>query len=353
MKKTLETFLQLFAARASAKRVEWDEADLDELLDPDAGVSRTELAKLRAMRRENDRRYLAEHPGHPTVEQIVDNRVFLLGLDELYRRRMKRHESTELLTCARAVAARLNVSPAEVPIEGYYAETRRLTEYFRLMRGLQAVRNENVRHVARMREFQRLLSVVSAPLFGRPIEEGLLFPVGRDPLAQALYDIGTERLWTVDTLVEQAHRVAVGTDDFSLVGLASIARDEVVVAALRESVGLYAEKALSRFSRPPIPIYIWRVDDELARRAARFVTTFNDLFEEDLPEPLAENADLFFGTADEEGIVGRCVCIGRTPPPTQFYHWAIREGTGGRLEVEDFWDIEIQTTSRYRDRDSR
>lgn len=56
-------------------------------------------------------------------EHVVDNRVFLLGLDQLYRERVKRHESTELLTCARAVAARLNVAPAAVPIEGYYTET--------------------------------------------------------------------------------------------------------------------------------------------------------------------------------------------------------------------------------------
>lgn len=45
-------------------------------------------------------------------ERIVDNRVFLLGLDELCVR-VKRHESTELLTYARAVAARLNVTPED------------------------------------------------------------------------------------------------------------------------------------------------------------------------------------------------------------------------------------------------
>jgi len=60
-------------------------------------------------------------------EHVVDNRVFLLGLDQLYRERVKRHESTELLTCARAVAARLNVAPAAVPIEGYYTETKELS----------------------------------------------------------------------------------------------------------------------------------------------------------------------------------------------------------------------------------
>ena len=40
---------------------------------------------------------------------IVDNRVFLLGLDELYRKAMKRIESVELLACA--AEARTSLSP--------------------------------------------------------------------------------------------------------------------------------------------------------------------------------------------------------------------------------------------------
>jgi len=60
---------------------------------------------------------------------VVDDRVFLLGLDQLYREAMKWHERGELLTCARRVAATLGVSPADVPIEGYYGEDEDLAEY--------------------------------------------------------------------------------------------------------------------------------------------------------------------------------------------------------------------------------
>jgi len=59
---------------------------------------------------------------------VVDNRVFLLGLDKLYRDAMKRHERGELLACARRVAAPLHETPADVPVEGYYAEDEQLTE---------------------------------------------------------------------------------------------------------------------------------------------------------------------------------------------------------------------------------
>jgi len=126
--------------------------------DPESLLTKEQRVRRRALVRENNQRFLAEHPNHPTIEHIVDNRVFLLGLDALYRERMKRHESTKLLACARAVTAKLDVRPADVPIEGYYTETRRLTEYFRLVRCLQAIKNGLATRVSNMREFQRLAS---------------------------------------------------------------------------------------------------------------------------------------------------------------------------------------------------
>ena len=39
-----------------------------------------------------------------TEQRIVDDRVFLLGLDKFYRDAMKRHERGELLESARRVA---------------------------------------------------------------------------------------------------------------------------------------------------------------------------------------------------------------------------------------------------------
>jgi hypothetical protein len=193
-----------------------------------------------------------------------------------------------------------------------------------------------------MREFQRLLSVVSSPLYGRPVqeEERRLLPAGRDPLSRALRDTGANPIgqWTVANLVERSHQVALEGEDFSLVGLASIVRDPVILAASRESVVLYAERVVvtsALRSIPRIPVYVWRVDEELSRRAARFVATFNELFDEDLPKPVAKNAALFFEAADAGEILGRCVCLGETLQPKQFYHWAMNRGSGGRLVVGD------------------
>ena len=101
-----------------------------------------------------------------TERRVVDNRVFLLGLDKLYRDAMKQHERGELLGCTRRVAKALNATPADVPVEGYYAEDERLTEYFRLVRALQDIDESATSKVDSLAEFQRLRDVTSAPLYG-------------------------------------------------------------------------------------------------------------------------------------------------------------------------------------------
>jgi hypothetical protein len=68
-----------------------------------------------------------------TETRVVDDRTFLLGLDELYRSAMKKHERDELLGCARTLSTALGIAPADVPVEGYYSEDEMLSEYFRRM----------------------------------------------------------------------------------------------------------------------------------------------------------------------------------------------------------------------------
>ena len=57
--------------------------------------------------------YERQYLGVAVIE--VDNRIFLLGLDNLYRNAMKGYESRTLLACARVVAQQLQVQPADDP----------------------------------------------------------------------------------------------------------------------------------------------------------------------------------------------------------------------------------------------
>jgi len=89
-------------------------------------------------------------------KRVVDNWVFLLGLDKLYRDAMKDHEVGELLPCARRVAQALEVFTGDDPVEGYYTESPELTEYFCLVRALQMVRESSKPKVTSLPEFGRL-----------------------------------------------------------------------------------------------------------------------------------------------------------------------------------------------------
>jgi hypothetical protein len=281
---------------------------------------------------------------------VVDNRVFLLGLDELYRRAMKHHEMTELLPCAREVARTLHVAPATGPVEGYYAEHELLTEYFQLMRALQGVPNGRVGAVETLHAYQRLYAVTSSRLFGRVRDEDKLLPTGQDPLTEALEETPRAEL-TIPHVTATAEQVARKLDDYSLVGLAARSRDSVVLAALRESVVLYARVAqiLSELGELPKRVFEWHVSPELAKQANRFIGEFNTLFPGTrlLPEAAPKNAERFWDASDESKIVGRCVRIGYDSTKRLHYHWAIRQPQD-ELEVEDFWAAEIWTTERYR-----
>lgn len=281
---------------------------------------------------------------------IVDNRTFLLGLDELYRRAMQHHEKTELLPCAREVARTLHVAPATGPVEGYYTEHELLTEYFQLMRALQQQPNGRVGAVETLHAYQRLYAVTSSRLFGRARHEDRLLPQGQDPLTEALEQTPLAEL-TVPQVTAKAEQVARKLDDYSLVGLAARSRDSVVLAALRESVVLYARVAtLGMFEEPQKRVFEWHVSPELAKQANRFIDEFNTLFPGVwlLPEAASENAETFWDACDESRVIGRCVRIGYDNTQTlSHYHWAIRQ-PHHELEVEDFWAAEIWTTERYR-----
>ncbi len=290
-------------------------------------------------------------PKPPTTRCVVDNRVFLHSLDELYRLAIKVYEREELLRCARRVAETLDLHPADVPIEGYYAEEETLTEYFRLMRALQKADQALAGEVDHLSEYHRLLEVTGSPIFGHsPEGRGYLLPRGRDALWHAL--LATKPEWTVERVSEVAYRKARELDDISLVGLAALPKDPVMLAALRESVVLYADMLLTGVpAQQPKVEYVWQVDEFLASQATRFVEAFNELFLDELPVPEAANAKVYWGMSRSSKILGRCVRIGLddSVSPVRHYHWAICRGSDGEPVIQEFWSEELWTTSRYRD----
>jgi hypothetical protein len=278
----------------------------------------------------------------------VDDRVFLLGLDELYREAIKPHEREALLDCARRVSSDLRVSPSDVSIEGYYIEDEALTEYFRLIRALRAEPPDRRQELADTSSLDRLQEVTSSKIYGRTTIGEKLLPAGSDPLSEALEK--TIPNWTVKNLTQTAYECAKNSDDYSLVALAALSQDPIVLTALRESVVLYAVPVpLAAFTDEPEYVYVWSVDPIIEERAKKFVTTFNELFNERLPAPDAANAAFFYNASDLWSVLGRCVRLGYddSVDPVRHYHWGIKRGEDFNLRVEEFWDTVLWTTEQY------
>lgn len=280
-------------------------------------------------------------------QRIVTNRVFLLGLDELYRQAMKRHESAELLQCAEEVASVLSIVPGNGPVEGYYSESPELTRYFQLVRTLQTVPQERKVEVSGVKSFQRLQQVTQSPIFGTPAKQPYLLPASKDALSIAMKQ--TFPAWTIANLTAETFHIAIDSDDYSLVAIAALSKDPVVLAACRESVVLYAFAVAGSAYISEEPEYLWQVDPLIEQRATKFVRIFNQLFNESLPEPTSKHAREYFVACREWKLVGRCVRIGfdDSSKPIRHYHWAIKRGTDQPLMVEEFWDNELWTTQRY------
>ena len=132
------------------------------------------------------------------------------------------------------------------------------------MRGLREVDARARPRVEDMAEFRRLSAVTSSPIYGTPVDDGRLLPRARDALSQALAEQYPD--WSLQRLIDRAQDVAAGADDCSLVGLAVLSRDAVVVTALRESVVLYAMLTRGGDMDRPNRRYIWRVTPLIAER---------------------------------------------------------------------------------------
>ncbi len=201
-----------------------------------------------------------------------------------------------------------------------------------------------------MDEFWRLKEVAESPLFGKPEGKSLL-NANKDILTIVLEN-NTPNNWNIDFIVNAAWDLAMNRDEFSLVAPAALSRDAVILAALRESVVLYAVP-VAGCAKIPKYEYIWEVDEVIQDRASMFVQTYNDLFDDYLlPSPVYGNAEIYWNASGSSTIIGRCVRIGYddSVQPTMHYHWAIEHGDNDDLVVKEFWDSQVWSTSQYREK---
>ena len=286
-----------------------------------------------------------------TIE--VDNRRLLLAVDYLYREHMKVFETQHLLPASKVLMDQLAMSVKQVPVEGYYTESEELQAYFLNIRTLQQLSHADTQPIAHLDAYQQLTQIMSSEIYGaKPGSENGFFPQRLDALYFAL-DTTAPGEWQVETLTNKAHEFAVAHNDISLVGLAALIKDVVVLAALRESVVLYTAVAAGAAMEPPTYEYVWSVTEELEGKVNQFIDLFNTRTSSNIRNASAEHTAYFYDAYQDNSIWGRCVYIGfdDSKEPMEYYHWAINyPAQGGDLTVDAFWDTEIWTTEQYCDK---
>jgi hypothetical protein len=166
------------------------------------------------------------------MASVVDDRTFVIGLCQLFRQEMKAFEVASLLPAAEAACRELNLEPAAVPVEGYYAESPELTRFFRLVRRLQ--RADVAPAHGASPALRHLRSVLCAPAMGRVEQSDRLLPRTTSPFGEALE---TAAVWSVAELSRRA-QASVRENDAGLVAVAAATGDAIALCVARETLAL-------------------------------------------------------------------------------------------------------------------
>ena len=279
------------------------------------------------------------------MEIIVDNRLFIIGLTELFRSEMKVYEAGTLLPIAQAVCQALAVEPAQVPVEGYYYESEELTHFFKLVRALQRTPMPSAVPKPVLDGIHALRKALHSPAMGRVAESSNVLHLNSSPFTQALE---TTDQWVMQAIADASQKF-VRDDDAGLVAVACASGDPVAICATRETMALTEMVCMASPEEPEVPHFIWQVTAAVEDVAKRFVSALQEATAIMLPPPAPEAAETYAMAARDAYLDGRCILVGQQPPSIgPLYHWYI-DAWAGAPKVIDFWSNSMWTTEKLRD----
>ncbi|NRF70235.1 hypothetical protein HLB44_24820 [Aquincola sp. S2] len=272
----------------------------------------------------------------------VDDRLFTLGLTELFRGEMKHHETEKLLPLAISACRELAIDPSNAPIEGYYDETPELRDFFRRVRALQDTQANVSLTPAAAQALERLSATLNSPALGRVMDDGHLLARNSHALGEALR---MSLRWEIDELVLKA-RSLVREDDRDLVAVAATTGDALCLLVARESLALSSD--LEWAEQDDESDYRWAVSEAVAAVAMRFVDALRHSTGIALPSPERSSAPCFGRAGREVDLAGRCILLGqRGGAGDVYYHWYV-DVAGPAPVVRDFWSASVWTTEAVR-----
>ena len=279
-----------------------------------------------------------------TIQRLVtvDDRLFMLGLTELFRGEMKHHETHTLLPLARTVCREISIDASDAPIEGYYDETPELREFFRRVRALQETPATVLLTPAADRALEQLRATINSSALGRVVNDGHLLARNTQALGEALR---ISLHWSVDELVMKAASL-VRENDRDLVAVAATTGDALCLLAARESLALSGSREWA--GQDDEPEYRWEVSDDVVAIAMHFVGALRQATGIALPTPERSSAQRYGRAGASAELSGRCILLGRRIGSGDVhYHWYV-DTAGGAPVVRDFWSDSVWSTQAVR-----
>ncbi len=304
----------------------------------------------------------------------MKNLTFFITIDELVRESMKQFE-TRLLPTVKQAVLNTGVPVVDIPLEGYYHETSKLSEFLTNLRALQNNESDVVTDSVR-----KLHKIYSNPVFGlypahtTKINKGRCVPIGDniadktsvispmyDSLGLAVVRVVTEYgfNFSIESLMKELEsQREIGTGLVDLAFLVdkkykqfSGSYNPVALAAAAEST--IGSRACCRCLGIDEDV----LDKEVEHKGIEVISAYNKLFQSyeeghglnittDMKE--LENASVGVSLSL---LKGRCVALANNIFEGVWYHWAIvgneddYEGPYEGLKVVEFTSRSVITTN--------
>ncbi|MFH1637511.1 MAG: hypothetical protein ABIB71_03745 [Candidatus Woesearchaeota archaeon] len=300
--------------------------------------------------------------------KIIENFDYFQAVDATVRRYMKAFE-TEMLPVAEQALKDAGFPLGNYPVEGYYPETKELTQYFLHVRTLQDKYTTTVTGA-----IQKLHDIYTHPVFGLkqgkpnainptdvyfPEEDLVTISPVVDPVTVASKKIMPN--WTIDGIMENVEKENLGE---GLVGFAymvdELAKGErahfnpVATTMACETTVLSRMKMVVRGLRKR-PQVDWRVTPEVEGAGKGVIESYSDLMGRHsslLREVPQVTPDNICGLLDNLPSVFRIVNLNSNLLRDDgHYHWAIdsseEDGKQKGLVVKEIWSDKVITTEEY------
>ena len=272
-------------------------------------------------------------------------------IDNKLRETMMEFEQKKLLPKARKLLKDSGIDELIelelFPIEGYYYKTKKLSNYFNIIRNLQEYEPIFDR-IENTKELKELQIITGNKLFGSIKSErydNSPLPRMKDIMTlcmedKKLFPEYKHHPWNIKKIMNNL--LAFYTGNPNIVELATlINKPECLVAGCETDI-LYREDVMISGCASPflLPEIVWNVDKEVQNMGINIINRLNELTNNNIPTPTEYNNGYYDNLAETPRIAR----LGYQKNTEEHYYWILERNR----DVRDLYTKDIITTESYK-----